>query len=108
MRSGRGATEDGRKDMRVLVTGHRGYIGAEMVPMLRAAGHDVVGMDIGLYDGCDFVSPPDDVEEVDVDVRDVLPEHLEGFDAVAHLAALSNDPLGNLSSDLTYDINLHA
>ena len=94
--------------MKVLVTGHRGYIGTEMVPVLRDAGHDVVGLDIGLYDGCDFVSPPDDVESLDVDLRDVLPEHLAGFDAIAHLAALSNDPLGNLSSDLTYDINLHA
>jgi nucleoside-diphosphate-sugar epimerase len=94
--------------MKVLVTGHRGYIGTEMVPVLRDAGHEVVGLDIGLYDGCDFVSPPDDVDSIDIDLRDVLPEHLEGLDAVAHLAALSNDPLGNLSSDLTYDINLHA
>src|SRR4051812_30432070 len=94
--------------MKVLVTGHRGYIGAEMVPVLRDAGHEVVGLDIGLYDGCDFVSPLEEVPAVDVDLRDVLPEHLEGFDAVVHLAALSNDPLGNLSSDLTYDINLHA
>jgi nucleoside-diphosphate-sugar epimerase len=94
--------------VKILVTGHRGYIGAEMVPILRDAGHEVVGLDIGLYDGCDFGSPPDDVPELDLDLRDVLPEHLDGFDAVAHLAALSNDPLGNLSSDLTYDINLHA
>ena len=94
--------------MRVLVTGHRGYIGVEMVPVLRAAGHDVVGLDIGLYDGGDFGGPPDEIESLDVDLRDVLPEHLEGFDAVAHLAALSNDPLGDLDADLTYDINLHA
>src|SRR5262245_12983157 len=94
--------------MKVLVTGHRGYIGAEMVPALRAAGHEVVGLDIGLYDDCDFVSTPDDVEELDVELRDVQAEHLGGLDAVAHLAALSNDPLGDLSSDLTYDINLHA
>ena len=94
--------------MRVLVTGQRGYIGVEMVPVLRAAGHEVVGLDIGLYDGCDFGGPPDEIESLDVDLRDVLPKHLEGFDAVAHLAALSNDPLGDLNADLTYDINLHA
>jgi nucleoside-diphosphate-sugar epimerase len=92
----------------VLVTGHRGYIGVEMVPALRAAGHEVVGLDTGLYDECDFISPPDDVPEVDVDLRDVTPAHLEGIEAVAHLGALSNDPLGDLSADLTYDINLHA
>ena len=94
--------------MKVLVTGHRGYIGAEMVPALRAAGHDVTGLDIGLFDGCDFMAPPDDVPNVDVDLRDVTPAHLAGFDAVIHLAALSNDPLGDLSPDVTYDINLHA
>jgi nucleoside-diphosphate-sugar epimerase len=94
--------------MKVLVTGHRGYIGVEMVPALRAAGHEVVGLDIDLYDGCDFGSPPDDVPSVDVDLRDVTPAHLKGFDAVIHLAALSNDPLGDLTPNITYDINLHA
>lgn len=91
--------------MKVLVTGHRGYIGVEMVPALRAAGHDVVGLDNGLYDGCDFGGPPDPVPAVDVDLRDVGPEHCRGFDAVVHLAALSNDPLGDVSPDITYDIN---
>ena len=57
--------------MRVLVTGHRGYIGVEMVPVLRAAGHEVVGLDTGLYDECDFVRPPDEVPTLDVDIRDV-------------------------------------
>jgi nucleoside-diphosphate-sugar epimerase len=94
--------------MRVLVTGHLGYIGVEMVPALRAAGHEVVGLDTGFYDGCDFQAPPDEVPTLRVDIRDVTPEHLEGFDAVIHLAALSNDPLGDLNADLTYDINLHA
>jgi nucleoside-diphosphate-sugar epimerase len=94
--------------VRVLVTGHLGYIGVEMVPALRAAGHEVVGLDGGLYDGCDFVQPPDPVEAIDVDLRDVTADHLRGFDAVAHLAALSNDPLGDINPGLTYDINLDA
>lgn len=94
--------------MKVLVTGHRGYIGVEMVPDLRAAGHEVVGLDTGLFDECDFMSPPDEVKNLDVDLRDVEPSHLEGFDAVIHLAALSNDPLGDVNPNVTYDINLHA
>lgn len=94
--------------MRLLVTGHLGYIGVEMVPRLLALGHDVVGLDTGYYDGCDFVAAPEPVPSLDVDLRDVQPAHLEGFDAVIHLAALSNDPLSDLNPDLTYDINLHA
>ena len=94
--------------MKVLVTGHLGYIGVEMVSLLRASGHEVAGLDTGLFNECDFVSPPDAVETLDVDLRDVTPDHLRGFDAVAHLGALSNDPLGDLDSQLTFDINLHA
>jgi nucleoside-diphosphate-sugar epimerase len=94
--------------MKVLVTGHLGYIGVEMVSVLRAAGHDVVGLDTGFFDECDFVAAPDRIEELRVDLRDVTPEHLAGFDAVAHLAALSNDPLGDLNPQITYDINQHA
>jgi nucleoside-diphosphate-sugar epimerase len=94
--------------MKVLVTGHRGYIGVEMVPALRAAGHDVVGLDTGFYDECDFAAPPDRVESLTVDLRDVTPALFEGVDAIAHLGALSNDPLGDLNASLTYDINLHA
>lgn len=94
--------------MRVLLTGHRGYIGVETVPALRVAGHDVVGLDTGLYDLCDFAAPPDEVPTIDVDLRDVSAGDLDGFDAVIHLAALSNDPLGDLDSSLTYDINLDA
>jgi nucleoside-diphosphate-sugar epimerase len=94
--------------MKVLVTGHRGYIGVEMIAPLRALGHDVVGLDTGLYDECDFSSPPDEVPELRVDLRDVTPAHLHGFDAVIHLAALSNDPLGDLNPQITYDINQHA
>jgi nucleoside-diphosphate-sugar epimerase len=76
-----------------------------MVPALRAAGHDVVGLDIGLFDECDFLARPDEVPAVNVDLRDVTPEHLRGVEAVVHLAALSNDPLGDLDPGLTYDIN---
>ncbi len=93
--------------MKVLVTGHRGYIGVEMVSVLRAAGHEVVGLDVGYYDECDFRAPPDLVPELRMDLRDVADVHLRGFDAVIHLAALSNDPLGDLSPNITYDINLH-
>lgn len=93
--------------MRVLLTGHLGYIGVEAVAVLRAAGHDVVGLDTGLYDECDFAAPPDAVPTLSVrDFRDIRSQDLKGFDAVAHLAALSNDPLGDLSERLTYDINL--
>jgi nucleoside-diphosphate-sugar epimerase len=94
--------------MKVLVTGHRGYIGVEMVPDLRAAGHEVSGLDAGFFDECDFRSPPDDIPYLKVDLRDVTPDHLKGFDAVVHLAALSNDPLGDVNPNITFDINLHA
>ena len=94
--------------MKVLVTGHLGYIGVEAISLFTAAGHDVTGLDVGLYDACDFVSPPDAVETLRVDLRDVTPDHLAGFDAVVHFAALSNDPLGDLNPGITYDINQHA
>ncbi|HEY0483950.1 MAG TPA: SDR family oxidoreductase [Kofleriaceae bacterium] len=94
--------------MRVLVTGHRGYIGVELVPMLRKAGFDVVGLDTGFFDDSDFRAPPDDVPALDLDLREVTSDHVRGFDAVVHLGALSNDPLGDLNPGLTYDINLRA
>ncbi|GAA4471086.1 SDR family oxidoreductase [Rhodococcus olei] len=94
--------------MRVLVTGHQGYLGTVMVPVLRAAGHDVVGLDSGLFADCLLGPAPVDPPTLEVDVRDVTTEHLTGFDAVIHLAALSNDPLGALAPQITYDINHHA
>ncbi len=94
--------------MKVLVTGHKGYIGVEAASVLRRAGHEVVGLDIGYFDECDFRAPPDEVPNLDLDLRDVRANHLEGFDAVVHLAALSNDPLSDLDPTITYDINLHA
>jgi nucleoside-diphosphate-sugar epimerase len=91
--------------MRVLVDGDRGYIGAVLVPFLQAAGHDVVGLDLGWYDGCDFGTPPRDYEQRTGDIRDQKPEDLEGFDAVIHLAAISNDPIGHLNPEATYSVN---
>ncbi len=91
--------------MRVLVTGHEGYIGAVLVPVLTAAGHDVVGLDTGLYEGCGFGTAPAAVPTLRRDVRDVTREALEGFEAIIHLAALSNDPLGELNPACTFDIN---
>lgn len=93
--------------MRLLVTGHEGYIGAVLVPMARAAGHEVVGLDSGLYRGCE-VEPLTDVPVIAKDLRDVEASDLRGIDAVIHLAALSNDPLGNLDPKLTYAINHEA
>lgn len=92
--------------MRVLVTGHHGYIGSVVGPMLHEAGHEVVGLDAFYYRGCDFGEIEFPFEERQADIRDVTTDDLDGFDAVVHLAALSNDPLGDLSADLTYDINL--
>jgi nucleoside-diphosphate-sugar epimerase len=91
--------------MRVLVTGHDGYLGSVLVTRLRAAGHTVVGLDTGLYADCLLGPAPEPVEALRVDLRDVTAEHCAGFDAVLHLAALCNDPIGNLNPDLTYDIN---
>jgi nucleoside-diphosphate-sugar epimerase len=91
--------------MRVLVTGHRGYIGTVMVPMLVQLGHTVVGLDSDLFEQCTFRSGMFDVPHLRVDLRDVQALDLEGFDAVIHLAALSNDPLSDLNPDITYDIN---
>jgi nucleoside-diphosphate-sugar epimerase len=91
--------------MRILVTGHKGYIGAVMVPMLLGAGHEVVGLDSDLFRECTFCPGIHDVPEIPVDVRDVQREHLAGFDAVVHLAALSNDPLSDLNPAITYEIN---
>ncbi|WP_394844287.1 SDR family oxidoreductase [Pendulispora brunnea] len=95
--------------MRVLLTGHQGYLGTVMAPLLRAAGHDVRGLDSGLFADCVIGPAPADPDGFSVDLRDVgmalTAKDLAGFDAVAHLAALSNDPLGALAPELTYDIN---
>src|SRR5262245_11580864 len=96
--------------MRVLVTGNLGYIGTVMTPMLVQAGHEVVGFDSDLYQRCTY-SAGGDIRTVPIirkDVRDVSADDLVGFDAVIHLAALSNDPLGNLRPGITDEINHRA
>ena len=91
--------------MRILLTGHKGYIGAVAGSILCAAGHETIGLDTDLFAGCDFGEPAEEIPEIRKDIRDLTKSDLAGFDAVVHLAALSNDPLGNLNSGLTYDIN---
>jgi nucleoside-diphosphate-sugar epimerase len=93
--------------VKVLVTGHDGYIGAVLTPMLAAAGHAVVGLDSSLYGDCAFGEVPE-VEALKLDVREVTADHLAGFDAVLHLAAISNDPVGDLNPEITYAINHRA
>ncbi len=91
--------------MRVLVTGHKGYIGTVLTPMLLERGYEVLGLDSDLFEECTFGAPPVDVPEIRKDIRDVEAADLEGVDAVMHLAGLSNDPLGDLDPQLTYEIN---
>jgi nucleoside-diphosphate-sugar epimerase len=94
--------------MKVLVTGHTGYVGAVLTPMLREANHEVIGLDTDFFAGCDFSSDLVSVPLLRKDLRDVALEDLQGLDAVIHLAALSNDPLGDLNPECTYDINHRA
>jgi nucleoside-diphosphate-sugar epimerase len=95
--------------MRVLLTGHHGYIGSLLAPLLTEAGHEVVGLDTYLFEGCDFgAEHPPAIPSIRKDVRDVRAADLDGFDAVVHLAALSNDPVGDLSPECTYAVNYRA
>lgn len=94
--------------MRVMLTGQHGYIGSVTTPPLLAAGHEVVGLDTFYYEGCDLLPDEAAVETLRLDVRDVRPQHLQGFDAVVHLAGLSNDPLGDVDPNLTREINYEA
>ncbi len=91
--------------MRVLVTGHKGYIGTVMVPMIQAAGHEVVGLDSDLYRNSTYGELVQDLREIIKDIRDIEKDDLHGIDAIVHLAGLSNDLLGDLNPELTYDIN---
>lgn len=91
--------------MKVLLTGHQGYLGTVMAPVLERAGHEVVGLDIGWFADCVLGPVPKDPPALRKDIRDVTADDLAGFDAVIHLAALSNDPLGDLVPQITHDIN---
>ena len=93
--------------MRILVAGDRGYIGAVMVPFLVGAGHQVDGLDVGWYEGCDLGPGPEGVgDRLPLDMREVEARHLVGYDAVVCLAALSNDPVGHLNPEATFSVNL--
>src|SRR5579884_1241178 len=92
--------------MRVLVTGHKGYIGTAIVPMLISEGLEVVGLDNGMFEDCTCTAPNPSPLEIRKDLRDIEPENLEGIDTIIHLGGLSNDALGNLDPQLTYDINI--
>ena len=94
--------------MNVLVTGHSGYIGSVLVPILIEAGHEVTGLDTEFFAGCNFNENIAQVPAIAKDLRDVTVEDVKGFDAVIHLAALSNDPLSDLNPECTYEINHRA
>ena len=94
--------------MKVLVTGHNGYIGCALVPMFVRAGHDVVGMDNFLFENCTLGPEVAPIPQIRKDVREATVEDVEGFDAIIHLAGISNDPLGDLNPENTYDINYKA
>jgi nucleoside-diphosphate-sugar epimerase len=91
--------------MKILLTGSRGYIGTVMAPMMVAAGHEVVGVDTDLYRRSTFGPWTESIHTIEKDVRAIEARDLRGIDAVVHLAALSNDPLGDLNPQLTFDIN---
>ena len=94
--------------MKVLLTGHCGYIGSVLTPMLLERGHEVTGLDSDLFRECTFAGALEPIQAIEKDVRDVEPEDLRGFDAVIHLAGLSNDPLGDYQPELTAAINAEA
>lgn len=94
--------------MKVLVTGHQGYIGSVLVPMLVRSKHEVTGLDAGFFENCHFLEPEILIPEIRKDTRDLDGGEFEGFDSVIHLAALSNDLIGNMNPELTYDINFRS
>ncbi len=92
--------------MKVLVTGHRGYIGAHLVKLLKELGHFVTGVDLNLFDGCNWDELPKADIELIKDFRDLTDDEIKEHDCIMHLAAISNDPMGNLNENLTYKVNL--
>jgi nucleoside-diphosphate-sugar epimerase len=96
-----------RPTVRVLLTGHLGYLGTRLAPLLRAAGHEVVGFDSGLFGDCS-VAPVEPLPAIEKDIRDAEPQDVRGFDAVIHLAALPDEELGQIHPALTFEINFEA
>ena len=94
--------------MKVLLTGHLGYIGSVLTPMLLERGHEVAGLDSGLFKACSFTDQLAEIPTTNKDIRDIVLDDVAGFDAVIHLAGLSNDPLGDYRPHLTEEINFQA
>lgn len=94
--------------MKVLLSGHRGYIGAVLTPYLLERGHDVTGLDSDIYRACTFAGDLAEIPTIEKDIRDVGKDDMIGFDAIIHLAGLSNDPLGDYRPELTNEINFKA
>jgi len=94
--------------MKVFVTGHKGYIGTHLVDVLKQAGHQVTGCDIDLFGGCNWEPMPKADKDLVKDVRQITIDDLKGHDCVMHLAAISNDPMGAINAQLTFDINRDA
>ena len=99
-------TKKSRKPL--LITGHRGYLGSVMAPYFLKQGYDVIGLDVGYFNECTLVPDPVEIPEIAKDIRDLVPDDVKSFYAIIHLAALSNDPIGNLDETWTEDINPRA